>query len=294
MNQRQKDGQGVWPFDIGIVGIGIVGTHQLTREVEEVIRRCNQTFVIESGYGIPEYLETISPKVQSLGSLYERGKSRMPTYRRMAAEVVNAALSAPPVCMAAYGHPWVYCYPTTLINWAAPLLELRVEVFPGVSSFDTLLVDLGTDIAFDGMQMFEATDLLLRRRPLQNDVTCVIWQATIVGDPTYPEQRHKTEQFLPLQEHLLKFYPKDHEVSLVMTKTFPLMSSVVQRFPLGELAVELERAPQVGTLYIPAVRERPIEDVQLLERMLQLERGPGAESSPASRPGRPTIGPQPT
>jgi precorrin-3B methylase len=80
----------------------------------------------------------------------------------MAAEVVSAALSTPPVCLAAYGHPWVYCYPTTLIHYAAPLLHLHVEVFPGISSFDTLLVDLGTDIAFDGMQMYEASDLLLR------------------------------------------------------------------------------------------------------------------------------------
>ena len=40
----------------------------------------------------------------------------------------------------------------------------------------------------------------------------------------------------------------------MMTKTFPLMRSVVRRLPLGDLAVELEHAPPVGTLYIPAVR----------------------------------------
>jgi uncharacterized protein YabN with tetrapyrrole methylase and pyrophosphatase domain len=294
MSERDKVVQPVWPFDIAVVGIGIVGAHQLTREVDEVIRRCKRTFVIDSGYGIPEYLETLCPDVKSLGPLYERGKSRMPTYRRMAAEVVSAALSTPPVCLAAYGHPWVYCYPTTLIHWAAPLLDLHVEVFPGISSFDTLLVDLGTDIAFDGMQMYEATDLLLRRRPIQNDVTCVIWQATIVGDPTYPERRHKVEQFRPLEEYLLRFYPADHEVTLVMTKTFPLLRSIVQRFPLRELAVELERAPQVGTLYIPAARERPIEDVELLERMLAMDHGPAAPQSTPSRPERPVIGPQPT
>ena len=60
----------VWPFDIGIVGIGIVGTHQLTREAEEVIRRCKRTFVIDLGYGVAEYLETLSPKVIQLGTLY--------------------------------------------------------------------------------------------------------------------------------------------------------------------------------------------------------------------------------
>lgn len=258
----------VWPFDIGIVGIGIVGTHQLTREAEEVIRRSKLTFVINSGYGVAEYLETLSPKVTQLGTLYEPGRNWLPTYRRMAAEVVSAAVADSPVCLATYGHPWVYCYPTTLITRAAPRLGLHVEVFPGISSFDTLIVDLGTDIAFNGVQMYEATDLLLRRRPIQNDVTCIIWQPTIFGDPTYPTEPYTAEQFKPLQEYLLRFYPASHEATLVMTKTFPLTRSVLQRLRLRDLAAELERAPQVGTLYIPAVGQRPVEDGELMEMML--------------------------
>jgi uncharacterized protein YabN with tetrapyrrole methylase and pyrophosphatase domain len=270
--------QAVWPFDIGIVGTGIVGTHQLTREAEEVIRRCKRTFVIDSGYGIPEYLETLCPDVTELGTLYEPGKDRLPTYRRMAAEVVSAAVAESPVCLATYGHPWVYCYPTTLITHTAPLLGLHVEVFPGVSSFDTLLVDLGTDIALSGIQMYEATDLLLRRRPIQSDVTCVIWQPTVVGDPTYRAEPYTAEQFLPLQEYLLRFYPADHEVAIVTTKTHPLMRSVVQRPRLGDLAAELERAPQVGTLYIPPLNDRPVEDEELLEVMVAAESEAAVES----------------
>jgi uncharacterized protein YabN with tetrapyrrole methylase and pyrophosphatase domain len=268
LSETESTVQAVWPFDIGIVGTGIVGAHQLTREAEEVIRRCRRTFVIESGYGLPEYLEDLSPQVTELGHLYEPGKDRLHTYHRMAAEVVAAAVEGPPVCLAAYGHPWIYCYPTTLITRAAPLLGLHVEVFPGVSSFDTLLVDLGIDIAQAGVQMYEATDVLLRRRPLQSDVACVIWQPTVVGDPTYHPQSYTAEQFTPLQDYLLGFYPSGHEVALVATKTFPLTRSVVRRLPLGELAAELENAPPVATLYIPPVGDRPVEDEGLLEVML--------------------------
>ena len=271
MSESDSAVQAVWPFDIGIVGTGIVGTHQLTREAEEVIRRCKRTFVIDSGYGIPEYLATLSPEVTELGTFYEPGKDRLPTYRRMAAEVVSAAVADAPVCLATYGHPWVYCYPTTLIKRAAPLLDLHVEVFPGISAFDTLLVDLGIDIALSGVQMYEATDLLLRRRPIQNDVTCIIWQPTVVGDPTYRPQPYTVEQFEPLQEYLLRFYPAEHEAAIVTTKTYPLTRSVVQRLQLRDLAAELEQAPQVGTLYIPPLTERPVEDTELLEVMLAAE-----------------------
>jgi uncharacterized protein YabN with tetrapyrrole methylase and pyrophosphatase domain len=284
----------VWPFDIAVVGLGIVGTHQITREAEGVIRRCKQTFVIESGYGITDYVQTLCPNVKSLATLYERGKSRLPVYRKMAAEVVAAALTDAPVCLAAYGHPWVYCYPTSLIKRVAPLLNLKLEVFPGISAFDTLLVDLGTDIAFNGIQMYEATDVLLRRRPIQTDVTCLIWQATIVGDPTYPDKPFEVEQYQPLQDYLLQIYPADHEVTLVMSKTFPLLRSVVQRFPLSALAIELKKAPQVGTLMIPPTHSRPFADQELLNRMLTMSSdSPGLGGGP-SRAGRPPIGPQPT
>lgn len=258
----------VWPFDIGIVGTGIVGSHQLTREAEEVIRRSNHTFVIASGYGITEYVESLCPRVTDLGHLYEPGMNRAPTYHRMAAAVVSAAQVEAPVCLATYGHPWVYCYPTTLICRAAPRLGFHVEVFAGISALDTLLVDLATDIAGNGLQMYEATDLLLRRRPLQNDVDCVIWQPTVAGDPTCPTGPYTVEQFEPLQDYLLGFYPGDHEVKLVTSKTYPLVRSSVQVLHLDELAATLEGEPGVGTLYIPGVGARPVEDLELLEVMV--------------------------
>jgi uncharacterized protein YabN with tetrapyrrole methylase and pyrophosphatase domain len=266
MSEAEQPEKGL-PFDIAIVGLGIVGVHQITREVEEVIRRCRQTFVVDSGFGVVPYLQTICPEVTSLLPLYQKGKSRLPTYRRMAAEVVNAAMADSPVCFATYGHPLVYCYPATLIQRAAKLLDLQVKTFPGVSALDTLLVDLGVDFAADGMQIYEATDLLLRRRPLQNDVPCVIWQASVFADPTHPTDRRAAEQFLRLQNYLLEFYPLKHQILVVVSKTFPLLESVVETYPLASLAIGLGNGTQGGTLYIPPLRHRPIEDQELFEKL---------------------------
>lgn len=261
---------GAWPFDIGIVGLGIVGAHQLTREAVEVIRHSRRTFVVADGYGVVDYLRTLCPDVVDLSELYEPGRNRLPTYHRMAAEVIDAALEGPPVCLATYGHPWVYCYPTTLVTRVAADLDLRVEVFPGISAFDTLIVDLGFDIADNGIQMYEATDLLLRRRPLQTDVNCILWQPTVAGDPTCPVGEYDARQFLPLQTYLLGFYPPDHEVQLVTSRTFPLTRSVIERLRLDALATTLSGAPGVGTLFIPALAERPIADHALMELMEQM------------------------
>jgi uncharacterized protein YabN with tetrapyrrole methylase and pyrophosphatase domain len=255
------------PFDIAIVGLGIVGVHQITREVEETIRRCRQTFVVDGGFGVVPYLKTICSEVTSLLPFYERGKERLPTYRRMAAEVINAAIAGSPVCFATYGHPLVFCYPAILIHRAAKLLNLRVEAFPGISSLDTLFVDLGIDAATDGLQMYETTDLLLRRRPLQNDVPCILWQVNAIAEPTYETDRRSADQFLPLQNYLLEFYPPEHPITLVLSKTFPLLESTVETYRLGTLATDLERGPQSGNLYIPPVRRRAIADYELLEKL---------------------------
>jgi uncharacterized protein YabN with tetrapyrrole methylase and pyrophosphatase domain len=256
------------PFDIAVVGLGIVAVHQVTREAEEIMRRCKQVFLVGSGYGEETYVRGICPRVTDLSPLYEVGKSRLPTYRRMAAEVVAAAVDDPPVCFATYGHPWVYCYPTTLIHRAARILDLRFEAFAGISSLDTLLVDLSYDFSADGLQMYDATDLLLRRRPLQNDVGCVLWQTTTFADPNYRRGPLETGDFMELQNYLLEFYPPGHEVLIVHSRTHPALRSMIETYPLDNLAVGLATGPQ-GTLFIPAIEQRPVADEAFFDQLTQ-------------------------
>jgi uncharacterized protein YabN with tetrapyrrole methylase and pyrophosphatase domain len=261
------------PFDVAIAGLGIIGVHQLTREAEETIRRCRQTFVVDSGFGVVPYLQRICGTVTDLAPLYQRGKNRLDTYRQMAAQVVNAALTSSPVCFATYGHPLVCCYPAVLIQRAAKVFNLQIETFPGISALDTLMVDLGVDVATDGLQMYEATDLLVRRRPVQDDVPCIIWQADVVGEPTYKTHRASKHGLLPLQNYLLEFYPPRHPITLVFSRTFPLQRSIVETYHMESLALELARGPQVGTLYIPPVRRREIADHKFLEQISRHSQG---------------------
>jgi uncharacterized protein YabN with tetrapyrrole methylase and pyrophosphatase domain len=258
------------PFDIAVVGLGMKGIHQLTREGEETIRRCAQTFVADSSPGVVEYVSTISPKVVDLADRFRGGLHRAEIYRGIASEVVAAALEASPVCFATYGHPTVYSYPTALVQRAAAILDLRVSILPGISFLDALLVDLGVDPGFDGLQLYEATDLLARRRPLQPDVPCVIAQAPVVGDPTDTEPHANTNNIIRLQEYLLAFYPPDHPVVLVVSAPHPLLAPVRRKTELSNLASVVAAGPQSGTLYLPPVERRPIADTEFADRMRQL------------------------
>jgi hypothetical protein len=123
-----------------------------------------------------------------------------------------------------------------------------------VSSFDTLLVDLGMRHRPGTGSRYEATDLLLRRRPIQNDVTCVIWQPDGRRRPdVYRAEAYTAEQFGRCRSTCSASTRPEHEVAIVTTRTFPLTRSLVQRLPLRELAVEL-RARERGDALRPAAR----------------------------------------
>lgn len=244
------------------------GAHHLTRECEEVVRRCNETFTIDQGTGVVSYLRELTPKVMDLSSRFGPQTHRMSAYRVIASEVVAAALERPPVCFATYGHPKMYSYPTMLIQQAAAILDLRLTVLPGISFLDTLITDIGADPGLDGLQLYEATDLLMRLRPLQTDVALVIVQAPVVGDPRLTPTSENLSNLKLLQDYLLKFYPAEHQISFVVSSTHPLLKPVVQRFPLGSLAKALSQGSQSGTLYVPPVGRRAIADQKLAERLL--------------------------
>ena len=127
-----------------IVGTGIVGTHQLTREAEEVIRRSRRTFVIDSGHGIPEYRDAL-PRGGRARDALRTG----PTVCRRTGgwpRRSSAAVAADAPCLATYGGHRVHCYPTTLITrGAAP--RPHVEVFRACRPSTRCSSTSGCDIA---------------------------------------------------------------------------------------------------------------------------------------------------
>jgi uncharacterized protein YabN with tetrapyrrole methylase and pyrophosphatase domain len=278
------------PYDIAIVGLGMVGIHQITREAEEVIRRCRHVFITDMALGVADHLRKLAPKVTDLTTRRELGSHRVLIYRRMASEVVAAALEEPTVAFATYGHPNLYCYPTTLIQRAAQVLDLKTRVIPGISSLDTILADLGLDPGFDGLQIYEASDVLIRNRPVHADAGLIIVQAPIVLDAANRPGERSAENLRLLQNYLLKFYPPSHVVMVVTSRTHPLLPSITQRTPLERLADTLQHGSNVATLYLPPVKHRDIAEPGLADRM---QIGKESEGT-GRRPGRPSIGPKPS
>ena len=256
------------PFDIYIVGLGISAVRHVTREVEAAIRQSREVFFVAPFFGIEEYLRSLCNQVTDLYyKAYHQDVSRVLAYDVMASAVIEAAFDHPPVTFAVGGHPLVYVFPSQQILAASQFLNLRVKVMPGISALDTILVDLNLDPSVQGLQMYEATDLLLRRRPLQPDVPCLIWQVGTVGTNLFSYSISKPERFANFKSYLLEFYPGSHPVTGIYSSTHPIMPSILKTFPIAELDTQSHLLHQSLTLYIPPVRIRPVADEAMIRRL---------------------------
>ncbi|MEQ8971144.1 MAG: hypothetical protein RIE73_12205 [Coleofasciculus sp. C1-SOL-03] len=115
--------------------------------------------------------------------------------------------------------------------------------------------------------MYEATDLLLRQRPLQSDVPCLLWQIGTVESRLYSESASKPERFARIKHYLLKFYPPEHKLVAVYSSTYPLVQSALTVFSLNDIESYAEFLHQGVTVYIPPVENRPIADHELYSEM---------------------------
>jgi hypothetical protein len=255
-----------------IAGLGLQTVAQITREVEAAIRASREVLVLDTGVATRPFLETLCPRVTPLyEESYAEAHPRADAYEHIAARVVDAALARPPVTFAIHGHPLIAAHPPFLIFELCHALELSVEVLPGISSMDTLFADLRLDPVVHGMQMYEATDLLLRRRPLQPDVPAIIWQIGPIETCLHSMRVSRPARFDRFIAHLQQYYPPRHEVVAIYCSPHPILKPAIFRFALEDMGQYAAEIHSGFTLYIPPAVSRPIQDYDLLAQLYSVE-----------------------
>jgi len=251
--------------DITVIGLGVSVTDHVTPESERTLRAAREVLYVDTGIATRAWLQDRCSRVTDLyAACYAESGSRLETYHQIAARVVEAALDHAPVVMAVQGHPTVFCYPPFLVKEVAELVGLSFSIQPGISSMACLFSELMLDPAPHGLQMYEATDLLLRQRPLLPDVPALIWQVGSLESHLYTARPSAPERFLRFRDHLLRYYPPTHTVTAAYASPHPLAASQIQSFELASLAAHAADLQGGVTLYIPATHQRPIADHALL------------------------------
>jgi len=263
---------------LSIVGLGYNVSGQVTPETRSVMTGADRLFYLVTDPAMAAWVRSLDPTATSLHDCYQPGKSGMAASDAMVERIVTPLVEGATVCAAFSGNPAIAMHTTHEALRRARERGIPAHMYPAVSFEDCLIADLGVDPGQLGRMMYEATDFVLRPRPLDVTAALVLLQVGAIGERTYREGAGSNRTGVRLlQEVLERTYPGDHEVTLYRMAQLPIADATVQRLPLSRLA---ESDVHVNsTLYVPRL-ERPRKSREIAER-LGLESGLGAAS-----PGR--------
>lgn len=248
------------------VGLGISLGH-LTRDCERALRDADIVFCLTNNAASLHMVQSLNPNVHNLDHCYAPGKPRMETYEEMIGLVLTSVFEGLKVCLAAYGHPGVFAYPTHQSIQRAREKGYQAAMLPGISAEDCLFADLGLDPALHGCQSFDASDFLVSERIWDPYSTLVLWQVPVVGVKSLPVQGVVAPGHEFLFRRLIDVYGPKHKGILYEASPFPFCKPRMDELPLSEMKPDLfhshttlvikptQRAPRVNEEFAKAVTE---------------------------------------
>jgi uncharacterized protein YabN with tetrapyrrole methylase and pyrophosphatase domain len=233
-----------------VIGTGIRTIGQMTLESVAWLKRADIVVYVVSDPIAEEMIKTLRPEgAESLYSCYGENKPRLQSYNEMIEKTLGYVRAGKRVCMAAYGHPGVFAYPTHESVRRARAEGFKARMLPGISAEDCMFADLNFDPAMAGCQSFEATDFLINGRVADNSSNLILWQIGVLGDTTFKSQRYDIKGMPQLLQKLYQSYSPYHDVYVYEAPIFPGVEPVIRKVPLYMLPYAGVSA--ISTLYIP-------------------------------------------
>ena len=253
---------------LNIVGLGFLGIGQVTAESLSYIRGADKLFFLGSDILSRSWLEEQNPTLEDLHDAYAPGKHRLQSYGEMVERMLAPAREGKEVCVAFYGHPGVFVFPSHEAIRRARAEGLPARMLPGISAEDCLYAELEVDPAEFGCASYEATDFLARPRRFDPTSALILWQIGGVGVITYESEALWSKSGLQfLTDTLTETYPADHEVTIYETAVVPVCDPIIIKVPLRDLPSS--RVTVLSTLYIPPLAPRPVDE-EIRARILSL------------------------
>lgn len=239
-----------------LLGAGICGTLQLTRETEQALSSCSTIFVLHDDTDVLAHARRYCADVRDVAEFYSDGAVRADVYRRIADTVIDHAGLDRSVGLLLHGHPLFLVSAAEYALEQARRAGFRAKVLPAVSSFDTLLCDLEVDFGY-GLQVFDASTFLLQEWRPNPRIPMLLFQLATVLEDRVVSAPPPPQTLAPLATRLRHSYPADHRC--VMVRSAAHLLERPQRVTVRLDA--LDRAQGIPlwerpTLYVPAIDHR--------------------------------------
>jgi hypothetical protein len=266
-----------------IVGTGIKAAAHATIEARAQMESAEKLLYLVADPATSYWITTLNPTAESLQHYYDVGKDRMTTYLEMVDHILSFVHKGLNVCVAFYGHPGVFVFPSHESIQRARADGYPATMLPSVSAEDCLFADLGVDPGTSGCQSFEATDFLVYRRQFDPAVSLVLWQVAVIGELGYRTDRMFNQRGIEvLAAELAKHYSGDHEVIVYEASQYPVCDPLIRVTTIAELG-STPLTP-IATLYVPPIAAARLDEEMVLRLGLTM---PEPRAAPGAVTGAP-------
>jgi hypothetical protein len=243
-------GTGYQKGSLTIVGTGIKAVGQVTLESHSAIMHATRLLYLVADPVTEAWIRTLKPDAESLQRFYGEGKDRLITYNEMVSRILECVAEGGDVCVAFYGHPGIFVYPSHEAIRIARERGHRACMYSGISAEDCLFSDLGIDPASKGCRSYEATEFLMYSRQVDVTTALILWQIGAIGEFGYRTDRMFNAQGIEVLIDVLdRSYGGAHRVIVYEANQYPVCNPVICETQIRNLASA--RVTPISTLYVP-------------------------------------------
>jgi Tetrapyrrole (Corrin/Porphyrin) Methylases len=272
------------PGELTVIGSGIEAVG-FTVADEMLIRDADEVFFCVADPATSVWIKARRPDAYDLYVLYDDSKLRYLTYMQMTEAMLHYVRQGRKVVAIFYGHPGIFVLSTHRAVIIARREGHRAVMRAAVSALDALCADLGVDPSQPGLQTFEATDMLVRRRRIDPCMHLVVWQVGLVGELGYRRQGYLNSGFSILLDYLEEVYGAGHTIVNYVASRYPGIEPLADSRPLAAFRDPEGQAKVTGisTFYLPPKEAAPADE-EMLTRLGLLP--PGATVRATTSPLR--------
>lgn len=235
-----------------IAGSGIKFMSHLSTEVKAYISNSDLVLYLVNDPAIREWIQSNSKRSESLSDIYFQHNVRHQSYQAVSDYILDKLRSNIHICVVTYGHPTFLAQPTIDAVKRAREAGYYAIALPGISSLDCLLADLLIDPSDNGCQIFEATDLFIRKRQIDPSSHLVLLQVGYLGHLSMKEPTDQSSRLQIFSDYLQQFYPANHPVVIYEAAIYPTFQPHIISVALGNLSSA--KLTPLSSLYLsPAV-----------------------------------------
>ncbi|OAX32862.1 tetrapyrrole methylase [Rhizopogon vinicolor AM-OR11-026] len=254
-----------------IAGSGIASVGHITLGTLSYIKESDKIFYLVCDPVTEAFIyDNSTADCFDLSVFYDKTKGRYDSYIQMCEVMLKAVRAGHDVLGVFYGHPGVFVSPSHRAIAVARQEGYKAKMLPGISAEDYMFADLEFDPSVSGCKTCEATEILLRDKPLDPTIQNIIWQVGSVG---VVDMEFSKSKFQLLVDRLEKDFGPDHKVVHYIGAVLPQSTTTMDTFTIADLRKE-DVAKQFGTistLYIP-----PRDEGHVNLSMAKVFGGPGA------------------